>query len=113
MEEVCRQAHALTYLGDADTRRCDVCDLCRGARPLGAADLSHPHWRTTFDPTAISDLARLTPDAIAIARALCQVTTARSRPYRRHPAWGRLERAPYREVLALVEQELARSAVPR
>ena len=47
------------------------------------------------------------PDDVAIARALCQVTTSRSRPYRKNRAWGSLERAPYAEVLALVRETLA------
>jgi hypothetical protein len=34
------------------------------------------------------------------------VTSTRSRPYRRHPAWGQLARAPYAEVLAAVRQTL-------
>jgi hypothetical protein len=45
-------------------------------------------------------------DDVAIARALCQITTTRSRPYRKSGAWGSLERAPYGEVLALVRETL-------
>ena len=109
LETVCRQAHALAYLGDRDTSPCGICDLCRGAAPIREADLPRPDWRAGFDPTTIEAMAQIGPDAVGIARALCQVTTPRSRPYRRHPAWGSLERAPFAEVLALVEEHLRRS----
>ena len=45
-------------------------------------------------------------DPVGVARALCQVSSPRSRPYRKHPAWGRLERAPYGEVLSAVRAVL-------
>ncbi len=51
-------------------------------------------------------MAELGRDELGIARALCQVTTARSRRYRRHPAWGALERAPFTEVRELVQSVL-------
>ena len=35
------------------------------------------------------------------------LNATRSRPYRKHRAWGSLERAPYAEVLALVRDTLA------
>ena len=37
------------------------------------------------------------------------VRVTRSRPYRKHPAWGRLERAPYGEVLEAVRAALGRA----
>ena len=107
LEATCRQSHALRYLGDPDTRPCGICDLCRGTPPIDAAQLERSDWRAAFDPATIGSLAELGRDAVGIARALCRVLTQRSRPYRRHPAWGALERAPYAEVLALVERELA------
>jgi ATP-dependent DNA helicase RecQ len=106
LETRCRQAHALAYLGDADTTACGICDLCRGTAPIPPEALQRWRWRDDFDAGAIRSLAEIGRDPVGIARALCQVTTARSRPYRRHPAWGALERAPYAEVLALVEQSL-------
>jgi ATP-dependent DNA helicase RecQ len=104
----CRQAHAVAYLGDADTSPCGICDICRGAPPLDEARLPRRDWRADFDSRAVRDMAAtIGPDDIGIARALCQVTTTRSRRYRRHRAWGLLERAPYTEVLALVNETLA------
>jgi ATP-dependent DNA helicase RecQ len=104
----CRQAHALAYLGDADTRPCSICDICRGEPPLVEARLPRHDWRRDFDRSAVLELAStIGRDEIAIARALCQVTTTRSRPYRKGRAWGTLERAPYAEVLALVQETLA------
>ncbi|MCC7372717.1 MAG: RecQ family ATP-dependent DNA helicase [Chloroflexi bacterium] len=103
----CRQGHAVAYLGDADTSACGNCDLCSGAPPLTEAQFARPDWRAGFDARLIRNLAAdIGPDDVAIARALCQVTTTRSRPYRRHRAWGVLERAPYGEVLALVRETL-------
>lgn len=105
----CRQAYAVAYLGDSDTSDCGICDLCTGAAPLTLVDLPQADWRAGFDPVVIQEMAsRFGEDAIGIARALCQVTTTRSRPYRRHAAWGSLERAPYAEVLALVQGTLRR-----
>jgi len=107
LERDCRQAHALRYLGDADLSPCGVCDLCRGAAPIEPGQAAPTDWRAGFDPALIRGLAARGADAIGIARALCQVTTPRSRAYRRDAAWGRLERAPYADVLALVHAELA------
>ncbi|MGE3271143.1 MAG: ATP-dependent DNA helicase RecQ [Chloroflexota bacterium] len=108
----CRQAHAVGYLGDADTSPCGICDLCRGARPLTPADFPQRDWRAEFDTRAITRMAAdFGRDDVAIARALCQVTTTRSRPYRRSRDWGILERAPYAEVLALVRETLEKSRV--
>jgi ATP-dependent DNA helicase RecQ len=109
LEQRCRQAHALAYLGDADQSPCGICDLCLGATPVAERDLAQPDWRVGFDPTVVRSIAAAgkgEPDAVGVARSLCQVTTPRSRPYRRHSAWGALERAPYAEVLAMVQAEL-------
>ena len=106
LERACRQAHALAYLGDADTRPCGVCDLCRGAAPIEREALTTPDWQAAFDPSTVRSLAELGQDAVGIARALCKVLTPRSRPYRRHPAWGILETAPFADVLALVRETL-------
>ncbi|MCC6175078.1 MAG: RecQ family ATP-dependent DNA helicase [Chloroflexi bacterium] len=105
----CRQAHAVAYLGDADTSPCGICDLCRGTPPIEPVNLRTPDWAATFDRRLIHRLRAKGADAVAIARALCQVLTAHSRPYRRDPAWGALERAPYAEVLRLVTEELGGS----
>jgi ATP-dependent DNA helicase RecQ len=106
----CRQAHAVAYLGDADTSPCGVCDICRGAPPLDEASLPRRDWREDFDPRVVREMAAaIGPDEVGIARALCQVTTTRSRPYRRHWAWGSLERAPYTEVLTLVRETMPSS----
>ncbi len=106
LETVCRQRHALVYLGENDPAVCGICDLCGGALPISPVDLRTPDWRAGFDPSVVDELAGIGRDAIAIARALCKVTTARSRPYRRHPAWGLLERAPYDEVFESVRERL-------
>jgi ATP-dependent DNA helicase RecQ len=111
LERGCRQAHALAYLGEADLTACGVCDLCRGGAPVLQGDLTVRGWRAGFDPAVAREMAALEsqrgePDAVGIARALCQVLTPRSRPYRRHPAWGSLERAPFAEVLAAVRDAL-------
>ena len=106
LETTCRQSHALAYLGDPDTRACGVCDLCRGVPPLARGSLRRWDWEGGFDQAVIRSMAAAGADAVGIARALCQVSTHRSRRYRRHPAWGLLERAPFIEVLRLVEREL-------
>ena len=105
----CRQARALAYLGETDAAPCGICDLCVGEPPIDQSELRPQDWRATFNPSTVRDMAQLSkdgPDPVGIARALCQVLTPRSRPYRRHPAWGRLERAPYPEVLAAVRDAL-------
>jgi ATP-dependent DNA helicase RecQ len=103
----CRQAHAVAYLGDADTTDCGICDACRGEPPLDESRLPRIDWRRAFDRAAVQRMAaECGPDDVAIARALCQITTTRSRPYRKSGAWGSLERAPYAEVLALVRETL-------
>jgi ATP-dependent DNA helicase RecQ len=110
LEGRCRQAHLLDYLGEPESDRCGVCDLCVGAPPIPPAGVQAPDWRGDFDPQTVRSLAALGrdgPDPVGVARALCQVTSTRSRPYRRHPAWGRLARAPYAEVLAAVRQTLS------
>jgi hypothetical protein len=109
LDRRCRQAQALAYLGERDDTPCGICDLCRGAAALEPAALGAWDWRPAYDPAAVRQLATLAPapDSVGIARALCQVLTPRSRPYRRHTAWGSLERAPYGEVLAAVERTLA------
>jgi ATP-dependent DNA helicase RecQ len=106
LETRCRQRHALVYLGEAAPPECGVCDLCRGAAPIPLEALHAPDWQAEFDPADIDSLAEVGRDTVGIARALCKVTTARSRAYRRHPAWGRLERAPYAGVLSLVHRRL-------
>jgi ATP-dependent DNA helicase RecQ len=104
----CRQAHALAYLGDADASPCGICDICQGQPPLDEARLPRHDWQRDFDRRAVLQMAsEIGPDEIAIARALCRVTTTRSRPYRKSRAWGSLERAPYAKVLDLVQQTLA------
>jgi hypothetical protein len=110
LERTCRVSHGLAYLGDADTTACGRCDLCRGLPPIEPSALRVPDWRAAFDPGVVRDMAALGPqgpDAVGVARALCQVSSPRSRPYRRHPTWGRHERAPYGEVLAEVQAVLA------
>jgi ATP-dependent DNA helicase RecQ len=102
----CRQAHAVAYLGDADVSPCGICDICTGDRPLTGADLGHPDYLARFDRRSIESMAAIGRDDIGIARALCQVSTTRSRPYRRHAAWGALERAPYADVLEMVRSVL-------
>jgi ATP-dependent DNA helicase RecQ len=107
LAQACRQAHAVGYLGDVDTSSCGICDICRGDAPLEEARLPRQDWRRDFSSRAVHDMAAtIGKDDIAIARALCQVTTSRSRPYRRNRAWGSLERAPFAEVLALVRETL-------
>jgi ATP-dependent DNA helicase RecQ len=106
----CRVSCVLEYLGDTDTASCGICDLCRGAQPTQREMLRRLDWRSLIDATEIRSMAALGsagPDAVGVARGLCQVSTPRSRPYRRHPAWGRLERAPYDEVLETVVAALA------
>jgi ATP-dependent DNA helicase RecQ len=102
----CRQAHAVGYLGDANLSACGICDLCQGARPLSESDLGRRDYLARFDRRAIESMAAKGRDDIGIARALCQVTTTRSRPYRRFAAWGALERAPYAAVLQMVRDTL-------
>jgi ATP-dependent DNA helicase RecQ len=107
----CRQAHAVAYLGDADTSPCGICDACLGEAPLDEARLPRANWQQAFNRAAVQRMAaEFGRDDIAIARALCQITTTRSRPYRKSRAWGSLERAPYAEVLALVKETLAASS---
>ena len=110
LELTCRQAHALAYLGEADLTPCGVCDLCQGAAPVDERALATWDWRARFDPEVVREMAALgrcgEGDAVGVARALCQVSTPRSRPYRKHRAWGLLERAPYRDVLAAVTEAL-------
>ncbi|HEX2514688.1 MAG TPA: RecQ family ATP-dependent DNA helicase [Chloroflexota bacterium] len=109
LERRCRQAHLLDYLGEPESERCGVCDLCTGGPPVLPAGVQAPDWRGDFDPQTVRALATLGrdgPDPVGVARALCRVTSTRSRPYRRHPAWGQLARAPYAEVLAAVRQTL-------
>ncbi|HYU19287.1 MAG TPA: RecQ family ATP-dependent DNA helicase [Chloroflexota bacterium] len=103
LERGCRQSHALAYLGDADTSACGTCDLCQGAAPIEPEALRRWDWRSEFDASVVDSLAEIETDPVGMSRALCQVSTPRSRPYRRHPAWGALERAPYADVLSLVE----------
>ncbi|HET7769155.1 MAG TPA: RecQ family ATP-dependent DNA helicase [Chloroflexota bacterium] len=110
LERRCRQAHALAYLGEEDLAPCGVCDLCTGAPPVDEGALTRWDWRSELDADAVRGMAALGresgADAVGVARALCQVSTPRSRPYRRHAAWGALERAPYGEVLAAVQDAL-------
>jgi ATP-dependent DNA helicase RecQ len=106
LTRACRQAHAVAYLGDEDVSPCGICDICQGAAPIEEREFRRRDWLAVFDRSLIHDLATVGRDDIGISRALCQVTTTRSRPYRRHRAWGLLERAPYAEVLALVRAEL-------
>jgi ATP-dependent DNA helicase RecQ len=106
LEPRCRVSHGLAYLGDQDTTPCGCCDLCSGGRPVDPASLLTADWQLGFDPTEVQALARLNPagpDPIGVARALCQISSPRSRLYRKHPAWGRFDRAPYRQVLRAVE----------
>jgi ATP-dependent DNA helicase RecQ len=129
LEGRCRQAHLLAYLGEPDGAPCGVCDLCTGTPPVPEDRLRVPDWRAAYDPAAVRSLAghgvatlsgdgrsagRISggPDPVGVARALCQVTSTRSRPYRRHPAWGSLARAPYAEVLAAVRKTLATPEPP-
>lgn len=110
LERGCRQAHVLAYLGEAGADPCGICDLCSGASPLEPSAVRPWDWRSSYDPAtvrAMAAYAKAVPDPVGVARAFCQVTTHRSRTYRRHPAWGQLERAPYREVLAAVTSTLA------
>jgi ATP-dependent DNA helicase RecQ len=110
LETGCRVSHVLSYLGDADTAPCGTCDLCRGQTPTSTDTLRRLDWRSRIDASDIRSMAALGPagpDPVGVARALCQVTSPRSRPYRKHPAWGRLERAPYAEVLEMVVAALA------
>lgn len=93
-----------------------MCDLCSGASPVLQGELAVRSWRSDFDPAVAREMAAMASrgsqaeaDAVGVARALCQVLTPRSRPYRRHPAWGSLERAPYGEVLAAVREALGAS----
>ena len=110
LADTCRQAHAVAYLGDADTSACGICDVCQGASPLSEDQLAREDWRARFDPDIVWRMAAdFGADDIAIARALCQVTTTRSRPYRKSRSWGLLERAPYAEVLQVVREALAAS----
>ncbi|MFN8522530.1 MAG: RecQ family ATP-dependent DNA helicase [Chloroflexota bacterium] len=104
LETSCRQAHVLRYLGDDDGAPCGVCDLCRGAMPIAPERLTQADWRAGLDAGLVGSMAESHPDPVGIARALCQVTSPRSRPLRRHAAWGSLERAPYPEVLAEVRR---------
>jgi ATP-dependent DNA helicase RecQ len=109
LERTCRVSHGLTYLGDADPSACGICDLCQGQPPIAESDLRAPDWRARFDPAEVRAMAALNdggPDPVGVARALCQITSPRSRAYRRHAGWGRLERAPYVEVLAAVREVL-------
>jgi ATP-dependent DNA helicase RecQ len=114
LETGCRVRHVLAYLGDPEAAAapqgypaaCGTCDLCRGAPPIGSEALKQLEWRAAFDPAEVRDMAALNEvgfDPVGVARGLCQITTPRSRVYRKHPAWGRLERAPYGEVLAAVK----------
>ena len=116
LERRCRQANALEYLGEEDLSPCAVCDLCAGAEPVTPSQLRARPWRGDYDPAVVREIAALSkgeaPDPVGIARALCQVHTPRSRPYRRHPAWGSLERAPYAEVLAAVHEALGYDSRP-
>jgi len=102
----CRQAHAVAYLGDSDDQPCGICDICTGSRPIAETDLPRHDLLASFNRRAILDMASIAGDGVGIARALCQVTTTRSRPYRRHAAWGALERVPYATVLRLVRDTL-------
>jgi ATP-dependent DNA helicase RecQ len=102
----CRQAYAVGYLGDADTSRCGICDICSGTPPIVSTDLGRNDDLLAFNRRIIREMAAIGHDEVGIARALCQVTTTRSRPYRRHSAWGALERVPYADVLALVRSAL-------
>jgi ATP-dependent DNA helicase RecQ len=102
-ERVCRQAHVLAYLGDVDLSPCGVCDLCRGAPPVEPGEPRG--W--IADESAIRTLGEIETDDIGIARALCQVSSTRSRKYRRSPFWGVAERAPYIDVLVAVRRTLS------
>jgi hypothetical protein len=109
LESNCRVSHGLAYLGDVDTAPCGLCDLCSGAPPISPEALTRPDWHHQCNAAEIREMAAMNgnePDPVGVARALCQVSTPRSRPYRKHPAWGRLERAPYKDVLAEVEAVL-------
>ena len=106
-ERGCRVQHALRYLGDEPGQPCGLCDRCRG-EPSDTARRARraAAWRDAIGPDEVRELGALRqegPDPIGVSRALCQLYTARSRIYRKHPAWGRLERAPFGEVLAFVE----------
>ena len=111
LDRGCWQAHALAYLGEEDLKPCGVCDLCGGAPPVAEEVLIRWDWQSAFDERAVRGMAALgkhgAPDVVGVARALCQVSTPRSRPYRRHAAWGAMERAPYLEVLAAVKELLS------
>ena len=111
LERGCRQAHALAYLGEEDLTPCGVCDLCGGAEPVEESALTRWEWEASFDERVVREMAASgkgqARDEVGVARALCQVLTPRSRPYRRHPAWGALERAPYSEVLTAVREALS------
>ena len=86
----CRQAHAVAYLGDADTSPCGICDLCTGTPPLTPAQLPNPDWHAGFDSRIIERMAAdFGRDDVAIARALCQIMTTRSRPFRKSRSVGR------------------------
>jgi ATP-dependent DNA helicase RecQ len=108
-ERGCRVQHALLYLGDEPGRVCGICDRCRGAESEEPSRLNDQDWHRLVSAEEVRELAALQPegpDAIGVSRALCQIYTARSRAYRRHPAWGRLERVPFGEVLTWVTSRL-------
>lgn len=107
LERECRQAHVLRFLGEDAPGLCGICDMCAGMAPIEAAEIQPEDWRRHLDPAAVRSMAtKATPDPVGIARALCRITSPRSRPHRRHAAWGTLDRAPYPEVLRAVEQLL-------
>ncbi|MCC7107111.1 MAG: hypothetical protein IT307_18420 [Chloroflexi bacterium] len=88
----------------------DERDLCLGAPPISSDVLTLPDWRAGFDPAAVRAMAAVGadgPDPVGIARALYQVSSLRSRPYRTHPAQGSLARTPCPEVLEAVRETIA------
>ncbi len=87
LERRCRVSRGLEYLGDADASPCGLCDLCRGGPPVEARP-QLPNWRAALDPAEVRSLSAQGPDGpdvVGVARALCQISSTRSRPYRKHP----------------------------
>ena len=105
----CIVRRLLAHFGEDLGRDCGHCSVCLGvpARPISAESPPEP----VFDAAAIRTLRRAHREALAtprrVARFLCGLSSPllTSSKLSKHPFFGALAEAPFREVMAAVSSE--------
>ena len=105
----CIVRRLLAHFGEDLGRDCGHCSVCLGvpARPISAESSSEP----VFDAAALHALRRAHPEALAtprrVARFLCGLSSPllTTSKLSKHPLFGALAEAPFREVMAAVPSQ--------